>query len=177
MKPVLMIHEIRERFFDLPLHDYALTFDDGLYSQYYYFDRIKDIDTEKMFFISTDIVASEDEDQSITFPVCSAAHDKYFNTYSREDYMKWSQISKIANTDNCYIGGHSHTHNRLSMTSIRMLIRDTKDMCNEFTDQLGYCPDRFCFPYNEHSLIYEKLLSKRGFKQFYGSDRVDIYDL
>ena len=174
---ILMIHEMREEFFDLPLHDYILTFDDGLYSQYYYFDRIKNIDTEKIFFISTDIVAPASAVQSTKFPKCSEAHDKYFNDQNSEDYMTWSQIREIASTDNCCIGGHSHAHQRLSMTVLRTLIKDIKSMCREFNDQLGYCPTKFCFPYNESSPVYEKLLSKYGFRDFYSDERVDVYDL
>ena len=34
MKPVLMLHEFKEEFLDLPLENYILTFDDGLYTQY-----------------------------------------------------------------------------------------------------------------------------------------------
>ena len=37
MKPYLMIHDIRKEYFDLDLDQYRLTFDDGLFSQYYYF--------------------------------------------------------------------------------------------------------------------------------------------
>jgi hypothetical protein len=68
MKPILMIHEIRDWMFDLPLHNYVLTFDDGLYSQYYFLDKFKTIDTEKIFFISTGILCDENEIQSTTFP-------------------------------------------------------------------------------------------------------------
>ena len=176
-KPVLMIHEVRDHFFDLPLHNYILTFDDGLYSQYYYFDKIKSIDTQKIFFISTDIVACHNTSQSTEFPKCSTAHDKYFNSRNREDYMTWSQIKEIDSVDNCYIGGHSHAHNRLSMTPLRTLIKDIKNLCNEFNDQLGYCPTKFCFPYNEYSPVYERLLSRYGFEDFYCDERVDVYDL
>ena len=41
MKPVLMIHEFKKEFLDLPLKDYILTFDDGLYTVYKFFNKIK----------------------------------------------------------------------------------------------------------------------------------------
>jgi len=48
-KKVLMIHEVTENLFNLPLENYILTFDDGLYSQYYHFKHFESIDTEKIF--------------------------------------------------------------------------------------------------------------------------------
>ena len=59
-KPVLMIHEFSEFMLSLPLEDYILTFDDGLYTQYIHFDKIRELNTDKIFFISTGIVAHED---------------------------------------------------------------------------------------------------------------------
>jgi hypothetical protein len=91
--------------------------------------------------------------------------------------MKWSQINDIVNTDGCYVGGHSHLHNRLPTTSIiSTLIRDTRDMRNTFKAQLGYCPDKFCFPYNEHSGAYKEILTHYGFNEFYSDDRIDVYE-
>ena len=66
MKPVLMIHEITEKLFDLNLEDYTLTFDDGLYSQYYHYDKFKSINTDKIFFISSNILC--EGIQSTEFP-------------------------------------------------------------------------------------------------------------
>ena len=42
-KPVLMIHSIRPEYFELPLENYILTFDDGLYSQYHYYNKFKEM--------------------------------------------------------------------------------------------------------------------------------------
>ena len=67
MKPILMIHEFKEEFLNLPLENYTLTFDDGLYTQYKFFNEIKKIDTEKYFFISSNIVCSEDASQEDSF--------------------------------------------------------------------------------------------------------------
>ena len=39
MKPILMIHEFKEDFLNLNLEDYILTFDDGLYTQYLFFQE------------------------------------------------------------------------------------------------------------------------------------------
>ena len=63
MKPILMIHEFKDTFLNLPLEDYILTFDDGLYTQYKFFNEIKKIKTEKYFFISSGIICPEYENQ------------------------------------------------------------------------------------------------------------------
>lgn len=173
MKPILMIHEVAEWIFDLPLQDYTLTFDDGLYTQYLYFDKINKIDTDKIFFITTGIVATEQTTQTNTFITCSAAHDAFFNTGELKHYMNWSQIKKIAMEPECSIGGHSHYHNRPNM---KTMINDTNLMCDAFKQQ-ELQTDCFCFPYNDECEVYKRVLQKRGFKKFYGSNRIDINDL
>ena len=176
MKPALMIHEMREEFLDLPLEDYTLTFDDGLYSQYYFFNRIKKIDTEKVFFISTEIVADEDTQQSMEFPICSEAHDIFFNTGRTEHHMNWSQIEEIYNTPNCTIGGHSHSHQRIS-NEPKLIMSDTRRMMHTFKDKLKYKPDTFCFPYNIDTGIYRSILTAYNINKFYGNERIAIEDI
>jgi peptidoglycan/xylan/chitin deacetylase (PgdA/CDA1 family) len=176
MKPVLMIHEMREEFLKLPLQDYILTFDDGLYSQYYFFDAIKKIKTKKIFFISTDIVAKESVKQSDNFTDCDRAHYKALHTSNLEDYLKWSQIREIDKDKDCYIGGHSHSHYRLTENFSR-LNNDTKRMKETFIEKLDYSPNKFCYPYNQDSKLYERILYVHGFNEQYGDGRIDIYDL
>ena len=173
MKPVLMIHEFAEWMFDLPLHEYTLTFDDGLYTQYVHFDKIKNIDTNKIFFISTGIVATEQTEQSDEFIQCHAAHGRLFESSDLSHYMNWSQIQEIHRETDCEIGGHSHMHLRPSVNNI---MYDTRKMVEEFKLHNIY-PTSFCFPYNDEDPIYKALLNQRGFSKFYGINRIDIYDL
>ena len=56
MKPYLMIHDIRREYFDLNLDQYRLTFDDGLFSQYYYFPLLNNPPAELTFFITTSFI-------------------------------------------------------------------------------------------------------------------------
>ena len=79
-KPILMIHEFSDFMMDLPLEDYVLTFDDGLYTQYTHFEKIRQIDTDKIFFISTGIVAPECTSQSDEFIECAEAHGELLKT-------------------------------------------------------------------------------------------------
>lgn len=173
MKPVLMIHEVAEWMFGLPLHEYTLTFDDGLYTQYVHFDKIKNIDTDKIFFINTGIVASEQTYQSDRFIQCHVAHSKLLENGDLSHYMNWSQIHEINNTDRCEIGGHSHLHRR---PDIRNIINDTKLMTQEFNVN-NIKVSAFCFPYNDEHEVYRRLLQRNGFNRFYGKARIDIYDI
>ena len=173
MKPVLMIHELHDWMLQLPLHDYILTFDDGLYSQYKHLEQLKEINTRKIFFISTNIVADESVNQSTDVIKCDVAHELYFKSNDTSHYMKWSQIQTIAATHQCEIGGHSHNHEQNPGFNI---ITDTKLMKQTFNKH-GLHPNTFCFPYNDESYIYKQILQKHGFTEFYGKDRIDIYDI
>lgn len=180
MKPVLMIHEIREWMFSLPLHNYILTFDDGLFSQYYFLDQFKKIETDKIFFISTNIVCPEPIKQSLDFPRCDEAHDIFFSSGNLEHYMKWSQIKEIAATPGCFIGGHSHNHNIYKKIGIRELyselLNDTELMLDTFKKN-DIDIDMFCYPYNEEYVLYNSLLKKNGISNIYGKERVAIESL
>ena len=111
MKPVLMIHEVREWMFNLPLERYTLTFDDGLYSQYHYYPEFAKIPTEKIYFISSGIVCSGH--QSTEFPACQDAHKKAF-AGNYEDYMTVPQIKELMQDPLVEIAAHSHYHRRLT---------------------------------------------------------------
>jgi len=53
---VLMIHDLKKEYFDLPLENYRLTFDDGLYSQYYYYPLLRGHSETLTFFITTSLI-------------------------------------------------------------------------------------------------------------------------
>jgi len=175
-----MIHEIREEMFDLPLEDYILTFDDGLYSQYYYYPRFRDINTEKIYFISSNIVCSGP--QSTEFPTCRVAHTKARQGVF-EDYMTLAQIKELAKDPLVTIGGHGHNHVDLSETDklidrVKIVSNDLRSMMAWFAFHLGRIPDSFCYPYNNDLQgMYRALLIRNGFSKFYGSERVAIESL
>ena len=176
MKPVLMIHEFKEDFLNLPLEDYILTFDDGLFTQYNFFKEIKKIKTKKYFFISSGIICPEDVNQNDEYISCAKAHRKAF-LGDFTNYMKWSQIKEINNTENCYIGCHSHFHMRKTAGCVECIILDNQKMFSEFNKNLKYMPDSFCFPYNYDTPLYKEILYKKGFINFFGKDRINIFNL
>ncbi len=176
-KPVLMIHEVRESIFELPLSNYTLTFDDGLYSQYHYFDRFREIPTEKIYFISSGIVCTGV--QSLEFPTCKTAHAKAF-AGNFEDYMTIPQIKELMQDPLVTIGAHSHSH--LDLYSLPKLFdrvthigEDSVLMLQWFQENLGIQPTKFCFPYNEDlNGMYKAVLHKHGFTEYYGQERLAV---
>lgn len=173
-KPVLMIHEFCEDMLELPLEKYILTFDDGLFTQFKHLEKIKAIDTEKIFFISTNIVAGDNVAQTSEFISCSAAHDR-FNVYNDcSYYMNWEQVHEINNTPGCTIGGHSHDH--IHKPNLKQIIQDTNKMMSTF-NQHNINITSFCFPYNDELPMYRSILKSKGVVEFYGKERVDIYEL
>jgi peptidoglycan/xylan/chitin deacetylase (PgdA/CDA1 family) len=179
-KLVLMLHECRREFTELPLKDYVLTFDDGLYSQFIFHSDIQYIPTPKIFFISTDIVCNGT--QSLEFPKCSAAHQKAF-AGNKEDYMTLAQIKTLLQDPWVTIGAHSHSHTRLShfktlAEKVAYIQKDTVLMLDWFKTNLDFSPTSFCFPYNEDlDGLYRGLLKKHGFTEFYGGERIPVETL
>jgi len=177
-----MIHDFKPEFFDLPLHEYTLTFDDGLYSQYYYWDDIKTINTDKIFFITTGILHfGERYLQEAHFPSAPDAHKSFFKEKVSDNYMTLKEIEEIS--DGAEIGGHGHYHLDLRSTSSLLNVRnaivdDTTTMMNLFKEYFGISPTSFCFPYNYEHWAYKGLLkSLFGFERFYGGERIKIEDL
>lgn len=180
MKPVLMIHEVRNWMLELPLQDYTLTFDDGLYSQYYYNDYFKQLTTQRIYYISSGIVSTGQ--QNIEFPNCVQAHEKARNGVF-EDYMTVEQIKELMQDPNVIIGAHSHSHTRLDKfktlaEKVAYINADTEQMIQWFETNLGFRPTHFCFPYNEdpHGL-YKGLIKKFGITNAVGAGRIPIETL
>jgi hypothetical protein len=179
-KPVLMIHEMTEEMLDLPLHDYVLTFDDGLYTQYKFLDRLRAIDTEKIFFVSSGIVCREN--QSHDFITCRDAHKKAFNS-NFENYMTIDQLKEIVSSEGCWLGGHSHSHTRLSTFNslseqVAYIKRDTEEMLAWFEKNLNLKIEKFCFPYNEDlDKLYAAVLKRYDIRETYGRERIPIETL
>ena len=179
-KPVLMIHEVDERLFELPLVNYVLTFDDGLYSQYQHFDRICEVDTQKIFFISSNIICTGE--QSTEYISSKQAHQKYFETGNAENFMTLDQIKEIMKHPQVIIGGHSHNHtdirNMKLVERLTVIRKDTDLMVAWFEENLGFRPRQFCFPYNNNSDgLYNAALKEYGIITCHGRERIPVETL
>jgi peptidoglycan/xylan/chitin deacetylase (PgdA/CDA1 family) len=180
-KSILEIHEWKPEFENLPLENYILTFDDGLYSQYKAKDFLASLNTPKIFFISTDIIRPKYQEPSDEIIFCATAHKKAFSENNKENYMNWSEIEELSQLNNFEIGGHSHYHRLYSYSPLKdlyaNLIDDTERMLNNFRNNKIKIT-KFCFPYNEnYNSLYNGILIKQELLDFYGKERIPIEKL
>ena len=178
MKPILEIHEWKPEFERLPLEDYILTFDDGLYSQYLAKDFLKTLDTPKIFFISTNIIRN-DELPNKEIIHCADAHEKAFRG-TFEDYMSWCEIKELKDLG-FEIGGHSHFHKKYEISPLKELyqnlILDTEIMLENF-EQQNIQIQKFCFPYNnDYNALYRGIIINKGIYDFFGNERIPIEEI
>jgi hypothetical protein len=162
MKPVLMIHDFKREYLNLPLKDYTLSFDDGLVSPFSFWGEIANIPTTKMFFITTSVFKDG------------------FEGRPPQDFLSVSNVRFLKTQPDVIIGGHSHMHTDFS--KIRRLSEktkgidtDTKAMLEWFRSELGMTPTHFCMPYNQVDPIYQSMLMRiYGIPNIYGRGRIDI---
>jgi hypothetical protein len=176
-KSALMIHTIQDDFLKIKLENYILTFDDGLYNHFYYYPKLKLIQTEKIFFISTNIICNTK--QSKSFLSSEECHKKAFMG-NKEDFMNLEQLEYLSKERNVFIGGHSHFHKNLNTLSnlndkVNHIKKDTELMLEWFHKNLNLFPNKFCFPYNDDlNGLYKSILMTYGINEFYGKERISI---
>lgn len=111
----LMIHDIRPEYFDLDLAPYQLTFDDGLFSQYYYFDRFSAHPEPLTFFITTSFIKPGTPRKRFDGNQLDYLKSKKYMYRSfienRFDHcMNIEELQWLASQPNVCIGFHSHYH-------------------------------------------------------------------
>ncbi|TFG97148.1 MAG: polysaccharide deacetylase family protein [Calditrichales bacterium] len=111
----LMIHDIRKEYFDLGLDQYRLTFDDGLFSQYYYFPLFKNYSEKLTYFITTSFikpgnVRSMFAGEYIPFLKTGKYMHRRFVEDKFEHFMTTEEIQELSCRPNVKIGVHSHFH-------------------------------------------------------------------
>jgi len=177
MKKILEIHEFHEKFKVLPLHEYILTFDDGLYSQYLQKDFLKSLGTEIYFFISSGII-NKNNKQKNEIVHCAEAHEKA-RAGNFENYMSWDNIHELKNMSKLFhIGYHGHEHINLQsiynlMHKKQLIEDDVNCMINEFAKNKIY-PSTFCFPYNNEDFLLKHILQMKGIHELFGKGRIAI---
>jgi peptidoglycan/xylan/chitin deacetylase (PgdA/CDA1 family) len=113
--PYLMIHDIRKEYFDLSLKQYRLTFDDGLFSQYYYFPLFENHPAELIFFITTSFIHPGRARPMFDGEYISHLKTKRYayRTFVEgryDHFMTVEEVQAIADRPNVRIGVHSHFH-------------------------------------------------------------------
>lgn len=112
---ILTIHDVRQTYFDLNLDAYRLTFDDGLFSQYYYFQFFKDHPEKLTYFITTSLIKP-----GSVRPVFNGRYLPYmkskkymYRTFAEgrfDHFMNVDELKALSRHKNVDIGAHSHFH-------------------------------------------------------------------
>ena len=223
----LMIHDIRKEYFDLNLGHYQLTFDDGLFSQYYYYPLFKDHPGKLIYFITTSFIKPGKARNMFSGEYLAYLKSKKYSyrTFVEgkfDHFMTVEELQAISSRANVRIGVHSHFHdviftrshprkrkpisqwklerfqNRPDMPREDLSIRsklafqglhyqsgllrrrseaewedyikyDTELAVRWVEDNLGFCPDLYCFPFNEHNEKLISILKTYGFKKFFAA--------
>ena len=112
---LLMIHDIRKEYFDLNLDRYRLTFDDGLFSQYYYFPLLKNHPVKLTYFITTSFIKPGKTRRMFAGEYISWLKTKKYayRTFIEkrfDHFMTLEEIQEISVQPNVQMGVHSHFH-------------------------------------------------------------------
>jgi hypothetical protein len=110
-----MIHDIRKEYFEMDLDQYRMTFDDGLYSQYYYFPLLKNHPAELIFFIATSFIQPGQARHMFAGEYRSYLKAKKYayRTFIEgryDHFMTVEELQTLAAQPNVAIGVHSHFH-------------------------------------------------------------------
>lgn len=169
---ILELHEIKKEFLNKNLYDKfdIITFDDGLYSQFYYKDFFISLNKPLIWFISSGII---NDTNTFTFKTCLQAHNDFFVNGDSSAYMSINQIELLSNYGE--IGWHMHFHPCLQkFSNIRQMqiILDEMKLGLPFIKKFN-CK-KFCFPYNykNNFLLYN--LKKHNFNQFFANERINF---
>jgi len=151
--------------------DIILTFDDGLYSNWWYFKKLNNIfNGPKIFLVNADIVLSANELKEHKLKVdieCTEAHENYFRNNDASAYMQMIHLKAISQYQNCFIGWHTNNHTDLTFPDENISLKDKiiffkEDIqkAKEFFETLELPLKHFQFPYNKEDQIYLSLLKK-----------------
>ncbi|MBT8365900.1 MAG: polysaccharide deacetylase family protein [Deltaproteobacteria bacterium] len=110
-----MIHDIRREYFDLNLDQYQLTFDDSLFSQYYYFPLLKNNPRNLIYFITTSFIRPGKARRMFSgeyIPYLKSKKYGYrtFVEGKFDHFMTIEELQAISSQTNVRIGVHSHFH-------------------------------------------------------------------
>ena len=112
---ILTIHDVRKEYFDLNLKSYRLTFDDGLYSQFYYFPLFKNHPEPLTYFITTSFIKPGkirrlDAGEDLPYLKSKKYMYKTFAEGRFDHFMNVEELQEICRHENVQIGAHSHFH-------------------------------------------------------------------
>lgn len=166
------------------LKDDILTFDDGLFSQFFFFHYLPK-ENIKIFFISTNIINFSNK-FNLEFLKCDKAHELFFKNNDTTNYMSVEQIKYLQKQQNTFIGSHGHYHynfelfdNNLEESYLKAKddIEKNKFYMDKYFNikKIKY----FCYPYNYDKNIFYNIYIKKLNKDIilFGNNRIDIMTL
>ncbi len=111
----LMIHDIRKEYFDLALDRYRLTFDDGLFTQYYYYPLFKSHPQALIYFITTNFIKPGQARGMFSGEYMAYLKSKKYGyrTFVEgrfDHFMTVEELQELSGRPNVRIGAHSHFH-------------------------------------------------------------------
>ncbi|MGD8990850.1 MAG: hypothetical protein PVI00_05285 [Desulfobacterales bacterium] len=112
---ILTIHDVRKEYFDVNLDAYQLTFDDGLFSQYYYFQFFKDHPENLTYFIATSLIKPGGVRPAFNGQYLPHMKSKKYmqRTFAEgrfDHFMNVEELHELSQHKNVAIGAHSHFH-------------------------------------------------------------------
>lgn len=177
MKKSLLIHTFKEEYLDLPLKDYTLTFDGGLYSQFYFWSKISKINTKKIFFISPQMIC--DGIQSKSFPEFESIMEGFTGNGVSEHFMTLDQVKFLSRQSKTKIGTYGYAEEIEGIAlidQINAFRQDLEEKMLWFKKKMKMTPKDYCFP-NDQNLCFSILLRKYGITEIYNGERIPIESL
>jgi peptidoglycan/xylan/chitin deacetylase (PgdA/CDA1 family) len=84
------------------------------------------------------------------------------------NYMNWSQILELHNSNHVEIGNHSHSHEYLVDENSEIIKNDILKSINIFNKKLGNNSSFFSYPFGEYSLEFKRIIKELGFDYAFG---------
>ncbi len=111
----LVIHDLRPEYFALPLDGWTLTFDDGLFSHYYYLPLLRRLRSPLLFFLTTSLIGEGParplfDGRFLPYrPPADYAHAAFLHG-DREAFLTVEEARFLARQEGVRLGAHSHGH-------------------------------------------------------------------
>lgn len=163
-----------------------LTFDDGLYSQFFYKDRIHN--HHRIYFICPSLI-NKTTVTNININ-CYDAMNNHFFLNDNSAYMTINNIYTLL-SDGFTLGAHSYFHDNikykfgkklnnkfscslLTLNNDDYIRKDTELLLKWFDQNLKFAPIDYAFPFNQENEHLITILKEYGFRNFYGKNRLKI---
>lgn len=101
--------------------------------------------------------------------------------YTKSSIMHWAQLKEVTQYGKVEL--HSYAHNHLTWLSEEEIKDNTQKAFDLFTQNMGYAPTQFAYPYGEYNQKVKEVLKSFGFKAILNQNNgsvnhnSDVYDI